>query len=104
PTCTEQGLTDGEKCEVCQAVLVSQSAIPALGHTYDNACDGDCNVCGTSRTPAAHGSQNADGLCDECGERFALSGGAIAGIVAGVAAALSGGGVALLLIRRKRRP
>ena len=26
----------------------------ALGHTYDNACDGDCNVCNETRTPSNH--------------------------------------------------
>ena len=26
----------------------------ALGHSYTNACDADCNECGTTRTPAAH--------------------------------------------------
>ena len=26
----------------------------ALGHTYDNACDGDCNVCNEERTPSNH--------------------------------------------------
>ena len=31
-TCTEKGLTDGEKCSRCQTVLVEQKEIPALGH------------------------------------------------------------------------
>ena len=25
-----------------------------LDHTYDNACDADCNSCGATRTPADH--------------------------------------------------
>ncbi len=37
-TCSVCGETEGE----------------ALGHTYDNACDADCNVCGATRTPADH--------------------------------------------------
>ena len=38
-------------------------------HTYDNACDKDCNVCGEERTPAEH---HYDEVCDEscnvCGD------------------------------------
>lgn len=41
----------------------------ADGHTYDNACDAECNVCGASRTPAEHSYDNAcDAICNECGE------------------------------------
>jgi len=32
-TCTETGLTDGEKCSVCGETLTAQETIPALGHT-----------------------------------------------------------------------
>ena len=32
-TCTETGLTDGEKCSVCGEVLKEQEIIPALNHT-----------------------------------------------------------------------
>ncbi|MBO4770759.1 MAG: hypothetical protein J5563_08270 [Clostridia bacterium] len=31
-TCTEEGLTDGEKCSECGEILVAQDVIPALGH------------------------------------------------------------------------
>ncbi len=37
PTCTEAGLTDGVKCSVCDAILMSQEEIPATGHTPDEA-------------------------------------------------------------------
>ena len=33
-TCTETGLTDGEKCSVCGTVIKEQEAIPATGHTF----------------------------------------------------------------------
>ena len=33
PTCTENGLTEGMKCSVCDATLIAQEEIPALGHT-----------------------------------------------------------------------
>ena len=34
PTCTETGLTEGSHCSVCQAVIVAQNIVPALGHDY----------------------------------------------------------------------
>ncbi|MBQ4073610.1 MAG: hypothetical protein IJD39_00200 [Clostridia bacterium] len=33
PTCTETGLTEGEKCVKCDKVLVAQEVVAALGHT-----------------------------------------------------------------------
>ena len=43
-TCTETGLTDGEKCSVCGETIVEQTVIPANDHKDD---DGDykCDVC-----------------------------------------------------------
>lgn len=32
-TCTEAGLTEGEKCSVCGAIIKAQEEIPAKGHT-----------------------------------------------------------------------
>ncbi len=38
-------------------------------HTYDNACDADCNECGVIRTPADHVYDNdCDKNCKICGE------------------------------------
>jgi molecular chaperone HtpG len=43
PTCTENGYTAGEICEICDAILGSREEIPATGHNYD----GDtCTICG----------------------------------------------------------
>ncbi len=44
-TCTEEGLTDGERCSVCEEILVAQTVIHATGmHTFvDN---NTCTVCG----------------------------------------------------------
>ena len=33
PTCTEPGLSEGRHCSVCDAILVPQEAVAALGHT-----------------------------------------------------------------------
>ena len=34
PTCTQSGLTEGQKCSVCGEILATQTEIPATGHTY----------------------------------------------------------------------
>ena len=34
PTSTEDGLTDGKQCSVCNAVTLPQQTIPAVGHNY----------------------------------------------------------------------
>ena len=43
PTCTKPGLTAGTACERCQLVGVSQTEIPATGHSF---ADHICTVCG----------------------------------------------------------
>ena len=58
-TCTEDGLTEGEKCSVCGEVIKAQEVIKAAGHTpevvpgkaatctEDGLTDGEkCSVCG----------------------------------------------------------
>ena len=58
-TCTEDGLTEGKKCSICGDVLVEQSVVPALGHSYESAVTAPtcteagyttytCSVCGKS--------------------------------------------------------
>ncbi len=109
PTCTENGV----KTFTCQndENHTYTEKIESLGHEYDNACDSVCNTCLEERTPAEHYSKNADGKCDECGEKFKLSGGDIAGIVIGsllavaIALVVLGIGVFLLIklvIKKKK--
>ena len=43
PTCTENGLSKGEKCSVCGVILKAQTAIESTGHDF---VDGECSVCG----------------------------------------------------------
>lgn len=42
-TCVESGLTEGKRCTKCEAILLAQETVPALGHQYEN---GICLVCG----------------------------------------------------------
>ena len=35
PTCTDTGLTGGSHCSVCNEVLVEQTVVPALGHSWN---------------------------------------------------------------------
>lgn len=40
PTCTKAGLTEGKHCSVCNAVLVEQEVVPALGFTVSGSVAG----------------------------------------------------------------
>ena len=49
-----------KNCNKCGEVRVTE-------HVYSNACDASCNVCGATRTPAAHVYDNAcDASCNVC--------------------------------------
>ena len=102
PTCS----TVGTKTFTCthNSAHTKTEEIPALGHAYDNACDVTCNTCGEERTPSKHYSENADGKCDECGESFKLSGGAIVGIAVGSTTAVGLGVFSLFwfMIKKKK--
>ena len=62
PTCTETGLTEGKHCSVCEAVLIPQIEISALGHKWTDkevvevGCENDgytyqeCSVCAATQT------------------------------------------------------
>jgi len=50
-TCGTDGVKH-EECTVCHAKRSEDTVIPATNaHTYDDACDANCNVCKTERTP-----------------------------------------------------
>ena len=102
PTCTAKG----EKTFTCTHNSEHNRVedVEPLGHKYDNACDATCNTCAETRTPSLHFSDNKDGKCDECGENFELSGGAIAGIAVGSTAVAGLGGFSLVwfVIKKKK--
>ncbi len=52
PDCVNGGYTT-HTCSICGKTYVDNK-VDALGHTYDHACDDDCNRCGEKRTPADH--------------------------------------------------
>lgn len=58
-TCTENGLTEGKHCVVCNAVIVAQETIPALGHD-----EGDWVV--KNATATQDGKKTI--TCRRCGE------------------------------------
>ncbi|MBQ7088976.1 MAG: dockerin type I repeat-containing protein [Clostridia bacterium] len=54
-TCIEQGRSGYTRCADCKLLLSgSKESLPLADHTYDNACDADCNVCGQKREVGAH--------------------------------------------------
>ena len=62
--CGENG-TKHQECTVCGAKKDENTTIPATNvHTYTNACDTTCNVCGNTRS-ISHTYQN--GVCTVCG-------------------------------------
>ena len=104
-TCTEKGV----KTFTCthNGEHTKTEAVNALGHKYDNDCDGACNVCAEARKPAEHSDANDDRICDECGAelpREGLSGGAIAAIAIGAVAVAGLGGFSLFwfVIKKKK--
>ena len=86
PTCTETGLTEGKHCSTCNAIIVKQETVPALGHKIELKNDkaasctedgytGDevCTVCGETvkkgETVKAAGHDYVNGVCSVCGEK-----------------------------------
>ena len=78
PTCREEGKM-GKICSVCDSRL--EESIPKLKvHTYDSACDSECNVCGIRRdvehdfeTVWVKDSTGHWYACAKCDEKVAFS-------------------------------
>ncbi len=66
PTCENPG-SKSKHCSRCAATS-DVTEIPALGHTYDNTCDTDCNTCGETRIIEHTYDNNCDTDCNVCGE------------------------------------
>ena len=72
-TCTEAGLTDGQKCTTCNKTTVEQTTIEALGHDWNTVLANDttnhwtaCTRCTETKDKAAH-NNGSDNICDTCG-------------------------------------
>ena len=61
-TCTEDGLTDGEKCSTCGAILTAQKVIPATGHKPDDGT--------VTREPTASEPGIRTYCCTVCGAKL----------------------------------
>ena len=63
----EDGILTCDKGAICSVCKLEYGDKPQ-GHKYDNACDKDCNTCGSTRTLNGHSFDNAcDTECNECG-------------------------------------
>lgn len=60
PSCTETGLTEGEKCAVCDEILTAQEKIPATGHSYVDV------VTKPTKTEKGYTTHT----CENCGHRY----------------------------------
>ncbi|MBQ7173673.1 MAG: leucine-rich repeat protein [Clostridia bacterium] len=63
PTCTEPGKTEGKHCSVCGTVLVAQTDIAALGHTYGDLIAEVPATCAAAGTKAHY-------HCSVCEKNF----------------------------------
>ncbi len=60
-TCTEDGLTEGAKCSICNQIVIAQEVIPALGHKEDVVLEGKDATC-------TEDGLTVGSVCSVCGE------------------------------------
>lgn len=124
PDCINGGYTT-HTCSLCGHSYVDGET-EALGHTYSNACDSTCNVCGAERVPADHEygewitvvepTEDSEGrrerTCVACGRvdieilpriEKSMSAGEIVAIVLGSAIIIFGVGAAIASMIKKRK-
>ena len=69
PTCKDEGVIT-YTCTACKETK-TESVDKLMAHTYDHACDTDCNICGETRTtshiPGESATETTDQVCTECG-------------------------------------
>ncbi len=65
PTCTQSGLTEGKHCSVCNAVLVKQEKIDALGHKPVSANN-------SVRPTCTKDGKQSDTICSVCYETLKI--------------------------------
>lgn len=95
-TCTEEGLSDGEKCSVCGETLKEQETVPALGHDFGEwTADKDAGV--ETRTCSRCGATETRVLPEET---FPVWG--IVLICVGGVIVVGGAAAAILIVKKKR--
>ena len=95
-TCTEKGLSDGEKCSVCGETLKEQETIPALGHDFGEwTADKDADV--ETRTCSRCGATETRALPEET---FPVWG--IVLICVGGVIVVGGAAAAVVIVKKKR--
>ncbi len=82
-SCTEDGNEQYWACLDCNKFFSDENCaneiaqdtwiIPSPGHAYSNGCATTCLSCNATRAPGEHFSEDGDGKCDECQEKFKLS-------------------------------
>ena len=72
PTCTEVGKTEGKHCSTCNQVIVAQSDVAKVEHTYNDTYSFDnsfhwyeCKTCGTNIDIVEHSAAD-NGICSVC--------------------------------------
>ena len=67
PDCMHEG-KKVFKCTVCKNTIKTDPVAKTDVHTYSNACDANCNICGASRVVPSHVySDSCDSTCNVCG-------------------------------------
>lgn len=95
-TCTEEGLSDGEKCSVCGETLKEQETVPALGHDFGEwTADKDAGV--ETRTCSRCGATETRALPEET---FPVWG--IVLICVGGVIVVGGAAAAVVIVKKKR--
>ena len=64
PRCDSEGFTEGKYCRDCSTYISGHEIVEAMGHTYTDVCDTECDVCSAERE--AEHRFNEDGVCELC--------------------------------------
>lgn len=97
-TCTDAGYTGDEICQNCQDVRLHGEDTPASGHTYEN---GICHSCGQAE-PTKPAPENPTAAPAAESNQQSKSNSPVLVIAICVITALTLGGTAFLLLRRKK--
>lgn len=69
-TCTSDGLTEGSHCSLCNATIIAQQVIPALGHSYEYTTEGALVY---DVAENSYSGLKISGSCSVCGESVEIT-------------------------------